>query len=29
VINRLDEHRLAKMDFLVNFGVTMDSIKVM
>lgn len=29
VIARLDEHRLAKMEFLVNFGVTMENIKIM
>jgi hypothetical protein len=29
VISRLDEHRLAKMDFMINFGVTMESIKIM
>ena len=29
VISRLDEHRLAKMEFLVNFGVTMENIKIM
>jgi hypothetical protein len=27
VINRLDENRLAKLDFMVNFGITMAEIK--
>lgn len=27
VINRLDEERLARMEFLVNFGVTLDNIR--
>ena len=27
VINRLDEQRLARMEFLVNFGVTLDTIR--
>jgi hypothetical protein len=27
IINKLDEHRLAKMDFLVNFGVTLETIR--
>ena len=28
VISRLDEHRLARMEFLVNFGVGLDHIKL-
>lgn len=27
VINKLDENRLARMEFLVNFGVTLDTIR--
>ncbi len=29
IISRLDEPRLAKMNYLVNFGVTMDNIRVL
>jgi DNA-binding transcriptional MerR regulator len=27
VINRLDENRLARLEFLVNFGVSLSDIK--
>lgn len=29
VINRLDEHKLAKFDFLVNFAVSLDFIHLL
>ena len=29
IINRLDESRLAKLDFMVNFGITMQEIRQM
>ena len=29
VIARLDEIKLAKMDYLVNFGVTLDCIHIL
>ena len=29
VISRLDENKLEKLDFLVNFGVSLDNIHLM
>jgi hypothetical protein len=29
VIAKLDESKLSRLDFLVNFGVTLDNIKIL